>query len=842
MNGKKLRAMLQELSGNTYSEPVLAQWLEQCDNEVLTEVLLLPMEECVEYETMPEGELLVPKPFDKLYLPYMQAMIAHANGEMEDYENYLALYNSYRNEYARYICEVVRPAYGEAVQRGYYLSAYNLAVVMGYGGTLEEWLASLRGPAGLSAYQEAVALGFEGSREEWIDSLHGAQGGDGYLDVSDRWAAELEKAAVPENMDVEDWLLDWGGLGDGAYCVRSVGGYYELRQETVSGICYQVLRCFGSTGGWSVAVFEDGKRHLELAERDGCFLANGEAVASEGYVRKNALPLPEKAQAGQFMAVKAVDAAGKVIETQAVNAPSGGGGVDAEQLAQAVETALQKAKESGEFDGEAGYTPVKGKDYFTDADKAELVQAVGEQIEIPTIPDSLPAKGGNADTVDGKHATDFASSGHTHNYSDLKRLPTIPTVPEWAQAETKPSYTAAEVGADAVGTAAGRVTEHDVSEKAHGDIRLLIKGLTDRLNALADSDDTTLDQMSELVAYIKSNKSLIDGITTGKVNVADIVDNLTTSVTDKPLSAKQGVALKALIDKIVVPTKVSQLTNDSGYLTSIPDSLPANGGNADTVGGKTAAEIQAAAESAVPAAVQSALQEAKASGLFDGRNGEPGKTPAKGVDYFTVADKAEMVQAVLDALGGTPVFGVVDANNVIVLSGALAEGVYTLKYEDADGKVTEIGTLNHTNAPEVTYTNLFDAGKASLNTRMSGSSSTSKAQDGYVMTAEIQLPAPVVVSGSYDDTTPFVLVPDGMWSGSANIFGKDANGQFSVFMDAGSTPGTTVGVWKKVPLRDQWASGQKTISSIIISLYVKSSAISATDVQGIEIYYNEIPE
>ena len=110
------------------------------------------------------------------------------------------------------------------------------------------------------------------------------------------------------------------------------------------------------------------------------------------------------------------------------------------------------------------------------------------------------------------------------------------------------------------------------------------------------------------------------------------------------------------------------------------------------------------------------------------------------------------------------------------------------------------------------------------------------------MTAEIQLPAPVVISGSYDDTTPFVLVPDGMWSGSANIFGKDANGQFSVFMDAGNTPGTTVGVWKKVPLRDQWASGQKTISSMILSLYVKSSAISASDVQGIEIYYNEIPE
>ena len=99
-----------------------------------------------------------------------------------------------------------------------------------------------------------------------------------------------------------------------------------------------------------------------------------------------------------------------------------------------------------------------------------------------------------------------------------------------------------------------KVSAHNTRTDTHSDIRLLIQGLTDRLNALADSDDTTLDQLSEVVAYIKSNKSLIDSITTNKVSVTDIVDNLTTNVTNKPLSAAQGVALKALIDAIVVPT------------------------------------------------------------------------------------------------------------------------------------------------------------------------------------------------------------------------------------------------------------------------------------------------
>ena len=94
----------------------------------------------------------------------------------------------------------------------------------------------------------------------------------------------------------------------------------------------------------------------------------------------------------------------------------------------------------------------------------------------------------------------------------------------------------------------GQINTHNTDTSAHSDIRELVSGLTTRLNALADSDDTTLDQLSEIVAYIKNNKSLIDGITTSKVNVADIIDNLTTNVTNKPLSAAQGVALKALID------------------------------------------------------------------------------------------------------------------------------------------------------------------------------------------------------------------------------------------------------------------------------------------------------
>ncbi len=109
------------------------------------------------------------------------------------------------------------------------------------------------------------------------------------------------------------------------------------------------------------------------------------------------------------------------------------------------------------------------------------------------------------------------------------------------------------------------VANHNTSASSHVDIRDLIEELTSRLNALADSDDTTLDQLSEIVAYIKNNKTLIDGITTSKVNVSDIIDSLTSTATNKPLSAKQG---KVLNDLITTLTSTVGTKADESDLTS----------------------------------------------------------------------------------------------------------------------------------------------------------------------------------------------------------------------------------------------------------------------------------
>ena len=72
----------------------------------------------------------------------------------------------------------------------------------------------------------------------------------------------------------------------------------------------------------------------------------------------------------------------------------------------------------------------------------------------------------------------------------------------------------------------------------------------------------------------------------------------------------------------IIPTKVSQLENDSKYLK----------------------------EADLHAAIEAALALAKESGQFDGKDGSDGKTPVKGEDYFTEADKTDMINRVLAAL------------------------------------------------------------------------------------------------------------------------------------------------------------------------------------------------
>ena len=137
-----------------------------------------------------------------------------------------------------------------------------------------------------------------------------------------------------------------------------------------------------------------------------------------------------------------------------------------------------------------------------------------------------------------------------------------------------------------------------------------------------------------------------------------------------------------------------------------------------------------------------------------GPAGADGYTPVKGTDYFTGADKAELVAMVIESLGGNPIFGIVDENNNIIVSGNLADGTYFVKYEMEDGGTVDIGDLvldtNVYYTVTNTLTNCTNSNSATQAVGGGSYSATITANSGY------KLSSVVVTMGGTDITSSAV--------------------------------------------------------------------------------------
>lgn len=178
---------------------------------------------------------------------------------------------------------------------------------------------------------------------------------------------------------------------------------------------------------------------------------------------------------------------------------------------------------------------------------------------IPTIPISLPANGGNADTVDNKHASDFATANHSHSYNDLTNKPTIPSAythpashpasmitglsdvatsgsyndltnkPTIPSAYTHPTYTAKSSGLYKVTVdATGHVSAATPATKA--DITALGIPGTDTNTTYSAATTSAPGLMSA------SDKSKLDGIATGANKIT--VDSALSSSSTNPVQNK----------------------------------------------------------------------------------------------------------------------------------------------------------------------------------------------------------------------------------------------------------------------------------------------------------------
>ncbi len=97
---------LDALKANTYNQPEKIEWLSRVDSMVKKQIIdtheggdtvsFTGYNEDTDHQT----ELLVPAPFDELYLRFMEAQIDYHNHEYEGYNNAIMLFNTAFQTYA----------------------------------------------------------------------------------------------------------------------------------------------------------------------------------------------------------------------------------------------------------------------------------------------------------------------------------------------------------------------------------------------------------------------------------------------------------------------------------------------------------------------------------------------------------------------------------------------------------------------------------------------------------------------------------------------------------------------------------------------------------------------
>ena len=329
----------------------------------------------------------------------------------------------------------------------------------------------------------------------------------------------------------------------------------------------------------------------------------------------------------------------------------------------------------------------------SDIDHTHTALEVGALSVDTDIPDSLADL---ADDATHRTVTDEekmvwnAKSDFSGDYKDLINQPIIPQVPVQSVNGKVGAVvvTSDDVGADPIGSAVNTVSHHNTDTATHADIRMLISELTTKVTHFLNVDDTSRDQLSELLDLIDGHADDLKDITTGKVNKSDIVDNLNTNVADKPLSSAQGVVLKALFDGIVIPTKVSDLYNDNGYITGYTETDPTvpDWAKADNKPSYTAGEVGADVEGAAANALTNANAYTD-SKIYEHTHNYAGSSSAGGAAISAEkinTDAGSATQPVY-FINGIPVQTTYELNKSVPADAEFTDTTYSVATQNADG-------------------------------------------------------------------------------------------------------------------------------------------------------------
>jgi hypothetical protein len=471
----------------------------------------------------------------------------------------------------------------------------------------------------------------------------------------------------------------------------------------------------------------------------------GEEVDLSGYAQKSELPT----KVSQLQ-----NDAGYLTEHQDIS-----GKLDASALPTAINTALAQAKASGEFDGKDGvdgqpgkdgYTPQKNVDYFDGKDGSP--GADGSDGITPHIGSNGNWFIGNTDTgkpsrgadgqpgqsgSPGSNGSDGVSATHSWNGTVL----TITSASGTSSADLKGAKgdkgdkgdsikgDTGATGADGVSptvavSKSGKVTTVSITDK-NGTKTATINDGADGSPGSAGKDGTsvTVKSVSESAADGGSNVvTFSDGKT---VTIKNGSKGSTGGKGDTGATGQRGTGL------LPVTTAPSGYTTAVGGITPkyrmAISTIKTQSGVTEVLLGDT---VRYSYYHYPIAYLDTSYAYFTTRVSIRGATGAEGAAGADGKDYvLTEADKSEIASLVIEMLGGNPIFGVVDANNHIVLNGDLPDGTYSVKYEMDDGKTISIGNL-------VLDTNVYYTVTNNL-TQCTNSNSATKVVQGSTYSATI---------------------------------------------------------------------------------------------------------
>ena len=398
MNIKECIDQVDNVKPNQYTIEDKVEWLSYLDGTIINDVLKTHEGYDGRYDEFEDyspdklaASLIVQSPYDRLYTAYLKMKIDEENGETARYNNSATMFNAYMTEFKKYYNKTHMPLGNQhkkvSIPCGKHPSNVTDAQLENLKREITKQIMEYLYEA---TSEDRIAGVVNDYVYSHVDELKGA---NGYTPV--------------KGVDYRDGIDGQNGL-DGT-------GVYEIKQRTINNgeaICIEIVLTDGrskkfvlqnGTGGVDGGSAYDiwlslGNEGTEedfiesLKGKDGHTPVKGVDYTdgNDGYTPQKNIDYFDGKDGASVSIVSVSESSadggnnvvtfsdGKTLTVK--NGSSGARGPQGEQGEQGEKGDPGAAGENGK-DGEDGYTPVKGKDYFTEADKQEIVTALAPYVD-----------------------------------------------------------------------------------------------------------------------------------------------------------------------------------------------------------------------------------------------------------------------------------------------------------------------------------------------------------------------------------------------------------------------------------------------------------------------------